>query len=165
MHVNTNQHFSRFHVGSGRVVSTDGEFHASAWPSEVDDALDAVDGTSMIARVLEDVWVSDAADGGAKDGVFQADVALPGACTGGSCHDDLPALTVDRGPIAACGFSPCLWTMANPPEVEMPELCLIHCWMMISPILMGYAADRRRLPLRGLGCRCERLGVLRGNAC
>ena len=103
MHVNTNQNFGRFHVGNGRAVSTDGVFHASAWPSEVDDALDAVDGTSMnrFVRVLEDVWVSDAADGGAKDGVFQADVALPGACTGGSCHDDLPTLTVDRGPIAA----------------------------------------------------------------
>ena len=76
MHVNTNQNFGCFHVGSGRVVSTDGVFHASTWPSEVDDALDAVDGTSMnrFVRVLEDVWVSDAADGGAKDGV------LPSRC-------------------------------------------------------------------------------------
>ena len=84
-------------------------------------------------RVLEDVWVPDAAG-----------VAVPGACTGGSCHDDLPTLTVDRGPIAAWGFFHCLWTMADPPEVEMPELCLIHCWMMNFPILMGYAADRRK---------------------
>ena len=136
MHVNTNQNFGCFHVGSGRVVSTDGVFHASTWPSEVDDALDAVDSTSMnrFVRVLE-------------DGVFQADVALPGACTGGSCHDDLPTLTVDRGPIAAWGFFHYLWTMADPPEVDMPELCLIHCWMMNFPILMGYASNRRKLPL------------------
>ena len=87
MHVNTNQNFDRFHVGPGRVVSKDGVFHASAGRS--DDALDVVDGTSKtrFIRVLEDVWVLDAADGGAKDGVFQADVALP-------------TLTVDRGPLA-----------------------------------------------------------------
>ena len=81
-------------------MSKDGSFHASAWHSEVADALDVADGTST--------------NFGAKDGVFQVDVAVPGACMGGSCYDGLPTLTVDGGPIASWGFFNCLWTMGDP---------------------------------------------------
>ena len=149
--MSTNQKSGCFHAGPGRAVSKNGIFHASAWPSEVDDALDAVDGASKkgFFQALEDVGARDAADGGFKDGVFQVDGALhvlcdlPGACTGSSCH---VGLAVDRGPMAsarAWGLFHCFLNMADPPEVEMPELCLIHCWTTNFPILVGYAADPR----------------------
>jgi hypothetical protein len=84
-------------VGAARTASRNGVFHVQAWPSAVDDALDAVGGVlkDSFFHALEDVWTPDAADGV----LFLCDII--GTSKGGRLHAHLPAFTADRGLIAS----------------------------------------------------------------
>ena len=89
-------------VGAARVVSTHCVFHTAAWPSEVDDALDAVEDVvkNGFFHVLETVWALDAAEGVSRDRFFHVSGAFHVLCDrltvrkGGAFHA-LPVATLD----------------------------------------------------------------------
>ena len=92
-------------VAAARVASNNGVCHAPAWPLEVDDALDVVDGVLKDGsfHAMEDVWAPDVADGVSKDGLFHVDGVLRalcdilGASKGGTFHAHLPPCDSRQG--------------------------------------------------------------------